>query len=173
MEESGGKPPHSTANTPEDAVRGNRGGKPPPRQAKILRNHGSGLADGVASRIEGAFFRFSLVAQPPFRECCKIIGEGFDDGAQFQVGEPAIGNRFNSSCRSKKIAGDRACRVAVSAVIYGEDGPVFKILCAQRAVQSHGQGFFRYEPFPGVTPRATLPSAGPLQAFPFFDGGSG
>src|SRR5207245_10951670 len=141
-----------------------RAGQAPPLQGRTV------LADRIAACIEGPFFRFGLVAQLPFRERCKIVGESFDGRAQFQLGEPAIGNRLNSGGRSKKIAGDRSCRITVSTVIYGEDDSVFKIFCSERAIDAHRQCFFVYEPFSKLTQRTPIAKAVLHDTFGFYNG---
>src|SRR6266849_10782000 len=114
---------------------------------RLVRSDKRKLGDRIASYVEGAFFCFGLVAQPPIGEGRKIVGDGFDGRAQFELGEPATGDRFHSGGSAEKIAGNRACRIAVTAVIYGENDSVFKIFCSERAVQPHRQRFFGYEPF--------------------------
>src|SRR5713101_1410654 len=112
-------------------------------------------------------------AEPPIGERRKIVGKGFDGRAQFASGEPAIGDRFGSGSSAEKIAGDRARRIAVSAVIYREDDSVFEISSAQRAIEPHRQSLLGHEPFPKLTQRAAFARARLRQAFRFLDGGQG
>src|SRR5260370_32016663 len=86
------------------------------------------------------------------------------------MSEPARGDGFDSGAGAEKIAGDRAGRVTVSAVIYREDDGVFKIPGAERAVNSHCQGFFGDESFSKFAQRGACAGARLRQAFGFLDG---
>src|SRR6266704_258835 len=131
----------------------------------------SRLGDGVAACVEGAFFHIALAAEPPIGERGKIVGDGFNGRAQFEPREPALGDRFDSGASAQKIAGDRARRVAVSAVIHSENNSVFKIFCSERAIDPHCQSFLGHEPLSKFTQRTTFAGARLCQAFSFLDGG--
>src|SRR5712691_724402 len=116
----------------------------------------SRLGDGVAACVEGAFFHIALAAEPPIGERGKIVGDGFNGRTQFEPREPALGDRFDSGASAEKIAGDRARRVAVSAVIHSENNSVFKIFCSERAIDPHCQSFLGHEPFSELAQTTTF-----------------
>ena len=58
-------------------------------------------------------------------------------------------------------------------VIYGENDSVFKIFCAERAIEPYRKSFLGHEPFSKLTQTAALARARYRQAFGFFDCGQG
>ena len=100
----------------------------------------------------------------------KLVGQGFDNGAQFEMGKPTRRDRLDSGGCAEKIAGDRAGRVTVPTVIHRENDGVFEIPGTECAINSHRQSFFGDESFSKFAQRGAFVGTRVRQAFGFLDG---